>query len=117
MTHPLRKAAQGQPCTLRLPGCDGGVVSGTTVLAHLYVGPKAMGGKGPDWFGCHACMWCHSALDAYNADDRYKVMLQALQETLQNLFDRGLITISGKEKPFQDRKPSKIIPHKGVSSL
>lgn len=117
MTHPLRKAAQGQPCTLRLPGCDGGGASGTTVLAHLYVGPKAMAGKGSDLFAVDACCACHAELDSYRVEDRYKVMLEALERTLQNRLDRGLIVIIGNEKPIEQQKIPKIITHKGVEML
>lgn len=115
MSHPLRKAAMGQPCTLRLPGvCVGGTE--TTVLAHLYVGPKAMGGKGPDYFGFFACHACHAAWDGYKAENRHCIALQALQETWENLFDRGILSV-GRERPVERQRLPKIIPHKGVQML
>lgn len=57
-----RKAAQSQPCTVRLPGCDGG--GETTVLAHYRLaGHCGTGQKPPDSMGAFACASCHDICD------------------------------------------------------
>ena len=59
----LLRMARGQPCLLRLPGCDGG--GATTVAAHsnAHRHGKAMGRKADDCFSVQACFSCHVALD------------------------------------------------------
>lgn len=55
----LRKAARGQPCMVRLPGCDGG--GETTVLAHYRMaGYCGTGMKPPDELGAWCCDRCHA---------------------------------------------------------
>jgi hypothetical protein len=59
---PARKAAKGQPCMVRLPGCDGG--GETTVLAHYRLaGTCGTGTKPPDVLGAWACASCHDRID------------------------------------------------------
>lgn len=58
----LRKAAQGQPCMVRLPDCDGG--GDTTVLAHYRMaGYCGVGLKPDDEMAAWACDPCHAAID------------------------------------------------------
>ena len=58
----LRKAARGRPCTVRLPGCDGG--GETTVLAHYRLpGYCGTGIKPDDTLGAWACWSCHESAD------------------------------------------------------
>lgn len=58
----LRKAARGQPCMVRLPGCDGG--GETTVLAHYRLaGTCGVGIKPPDELGANCCGPCHALVD------------------------------------------------------
>jgi len=59
----LRKLARGQPCMVRLPGCDGG--GETTVLAHLRMPGYCGTGIKPDdlAFGAHCCGPCHAKID------------------------------------------------------
>lgn len=58
-----RKAAKGQPCQVRLPGCNGG--GRTTVLAHYRMSPYCGTGIKPDdlVFGAHCCSHCHDLID------------------------------------------------------
>ena len=59
----IRKAARGQECTLRLPGCNWNPE--TTVLCHdnrLSSG-KGMGLKAPDSAAVFGCSSCHDMLD------------------------------------------------------
>jgi hypothetical protein len=57
----LRKYAQGKPCMVRLPGCDGG--GETTVLAHYRCSSTGMGKKENDLIGAWACCHCHDLVD------------------------------------------------------
>ena len=59
----LLRSSKGQPCTLRLPGCDGG--GETTVAAHSNkaVHGKGMGRKADDIWSVDACYSCHDILD------------------------------------------------------
>lgn len=60
----LRKLARGQPCLVRLPGCDGG--GETTVLAHFRTaGLCGIGFRGNDLAtGAWACYNCHEICDS-----------------------------------------------------
>lgn len=61
---PIRKAARGQDCTLRIPGvCNWNPE--TTVLAHspFLESGRGMGLKAPDTEACFACSACHDVLD------------------------------------------------------
>lgn len=81
----LRKLAKGQPCTLLLPGCDGG--GETTVLAH---GRGAgMGVKLHDTQGCHACGPCHARLDSMSTVDFWLVFPNAQRLTLNRAHEAG----------------------------
>lgn len=58
----LRKLANGKPCMVRLPGCDGG--GETTVLAHYRLsGYCGTGLKPPDILGAWCCARCHDKVD------------------------------------------------------
>lgn len=61
---PIRKAARGQDCTLRIPGvCN--YNPETTVLCHSpYLSSgRGMGLKAPDEDACFGCSSCHDRLD------------------------------------------------------
>jgi len=59
---PARRAAQGQPCLIRLPGCDGG--GETTCLCHYRLsGYSGAGLKPPDSMGELGCNSCHAIVD------------------------------------------------------
>lgn len=96
---PIRKAARGQDCTLRIPGvCNGNPE--TVVLCHsnrLSDG-KGMGLKAPDISGCFGCHACHAVLDgaAPRPDGISYEMLQtgfdaAVARTHEILRKKGLI--------------------------
>jgi hypothetical protein len=58
----LRKLAEGQVCSVRLPGCQHSPE--TVVLAHIRRANIAgTGQKPPDLCACFACMSCHSIID------------------------------------------------------
>jgi len=57
----LTRHARMQPCTLRLPGCNGDTA--TTVFAHAPSISKGTGIKSEDWWGCFSCSACHDLVD------------------------------------------------------
>ena len=59
----LRKEARNQPCTIRLPGCDGG--GETTVLCHYssHRFGNGMGRKSSDVAAAFGCAACHALVD------------------------------------------------------
>lgn len=57
-----RRAARGQPCMVRLPGCTGG--GEDTVLAHYRLaGTCGIGRKPDDAQGAWCCHVCHDICD------------------------------------------------------
>jgi len=63
---PIRKAARGEDCTIRLPGiCNGDPA--TTVLCHSnsLADGKGMGLKAPDTAAAFGCSACHAVLDGH----------------------------------------------------
>lgn len=89
----LRKSAQGQDCTLRIPGvCN--FNPETVVLAH--VGRKrGMGSKCHDIHAVYACSNCHTYIDGsgrlYKETRGY--ILDALEETQLIMLEEGLIKV------------------------
>ena len=67
----LRNLANGRPCMVRLPGCDGG--GETTVLAHYRLAGLCGIGMKPDDLACGAwcCDNCHSICDGRKHIDGY----------------------------------------------
>lgn len=61
---PIRKSAQGQPCTLRIPGVCRNQVD-TVVWCHenSYAAGKGMGLKAKDEHGAYGCAHCHAVYD------------------------------------------------------
>lgn len=92
----LRKAARNRPCTVRLPGCDGG--GETTVLAH-WTGSRfrGIGQKADDALGAHACHSCHAIvdghkkLDGWSRDEIRLAHADGCFETLQTLRKEGYL--------------------------
>ena len=72
----LRKLAQGKPCQVRLPGCDGG--GETTVLAHYRLAGYAGTGMKPDNFswGAWCCASCHDLVDGRKRYDGDRSILR-----------------------------------------
>lgn len=74
---PIRRAAAGQECTLRIPGvCN--FDPATTVLCHSnYLGDgKGMGLKAPDTKACFGCSACHDLLDGRRPRPEWLTRLQ-----------------------------------------
>ncbi len=86
----IRDAAQGQRCTLRLPGCRNDV--STVVLCHLRRNNwGGMAQKPPDYLGVFACHHCHDQQERHQCSDGD--ILRALGETLKNLVARGILVV------------------------
>lgn len=95
ISQKLRDSANGQECTIRLPGiCN--FDPKTTVLAHLPCGMRGTGMKGPDQIAIHACSACHAVIDG---PDRWTVpaadYLRALAETQIRWIESGLLKVAG----------------------
>ena len=89
-----RKAAKGQPCTMRLPGvCNGNIE--TTVLAHA--NGAGMGTKSDDFNAADCCSACHDVLDRKVFVDGidegviWKAFQRARYETIVNRLTRGIV--------------------------
>lgn len=68
----LLAMARGQPCLLRLNGCDGG--GETTVAAHSNQAAhgKSLGRKADDCYTVAACHSCHALLDQSQLRQSFK---------------------------------------------
>lgn len=114
----LRRAAAGQPCTLEFPGtCSHNPE--TTVLAHIHDETFGKGMKADDTSGVHACHSCHMAYDLHRTELTEAAVLwyvlRALQRTIRNLVERGIIVVpidaptgaktAPVRKPKAERKP------------
>jgi hypothetical protein len=83
-----------QPCTVRLPCCNGD--PDTTVFAHAPSISKGVGQKSPDWWGAFACSSCHDVLDSRTPHHYPEALildtwLKAIHETLRIQFKDGLL--------------------------
>jgi hypothetical protein len=91
-TTPARKAARGQPCMVRLEGCDGG--GETTILAHYSLaGLSGRGYKSSDAIGAWCCYPCHQKCDGavksgYTRDQLRLALAEGVFRTWQAMEDR-----------------------------
>lgn len=86
----IRASAQGETCTLGLPGCD---YDQTVVYAHLrFFGWAGIAQKPEEPLGVYACQNCHDAIDGRNKVNwGYDDVLCALGTTLLRLKHKGLL--------------------------
>jgi hypothetical protein len=91
-----RDWARGKPCTLRLPGCDGG--GETSVLAHIRRAQTAgVGTKPPDLCAVIACHSCHDVLDgrkpcpSWSPEDVLDGLLRTLVQVSEDFELRGKV--------------------------
>lgn len=111
----LLNSARGAPCTLEFPGiCNHNPE--TTVAAHIKDEQFGRGQKADDTSSVHACSSCHRFLDEGWAGRmelgtlRFYI-IRALQRTLRNRIERGLIVVPMDpvarigERPVKPRKP------------
>lgn len=95
------EAAKGQPCTLTIPGvCQDEPSHATTVACHLPSEGKGVAYKTDDTASVDGCHACHAAIDGdweratrgmYDREDREYFMRRALQRTIRNRIERGIV--------------------------
>jgi len=90
----LRKSARGEPCQIRLDGCNAGVNNETVVLAHLNGAGLAL--KAYDVHGAYCCHSCHDVLDGRKPSDYDKEWLELIHlrgviKTQEKMIEKGLI--------------------------
>lgn len=92
----ILKAANGEPCLMRSPVCNGD--SSTTVFCHLNEGEfgKGMGQKADDCAGFFGCSSCHDWYDGrmntgHEKGWRDEMALRAAVHTFRRLIDKGVI--------------------------
>lgn len=97
----IMQAANGMPCSLRLPGiCNHN--SATTVFCHLPGIGKSHASKVSDLHGAFGCSACHTAIDTHGWEARgltpaivLDAMLRGICETQSRLVGLGVIKIKG----------------------
>ena len=99
--HPLRKAARGKPCMIRLWSYEIHSHDPATVTLHhirnkrLFGGDVGLGQKPNDIFGVWACDKCHTILHNPPSDRDADMLeleeLQAMVRTQHQLIKEGLI--------------------------
>lgn len=91
----LRASANGQDCTVRLPGiCN--FDPATTVLAHIPCGQKGMGMKGFDTVAVFACSACHDVIDGRaQGEIDWSDIPRAIAETHEVLIRTRIMTVKG----------------------
>lgn len=92
---PLRDAAEGENCTLRLDCCN--YDPSTTIFAHYrHFGWAGTAQKPNDLLGCFACSACHDAIDGRRKDAQwgYDDLLRAMGETLMRQMQSGNLEVT-----------------------
>ncbi len=90
----LRKSARGEPCQIRLDGCNAGVNNETVVLAHLNGAGLAL--KAYDVHGAYCSHSCHDILDGRKPSDYPKEWLELIHlrgviKTQEIWIEKGLM--------------------------
>lgn len=92
----IESLARGQPCMVRLPGCDGG--GETTVLAHYRLaGLCGVGMKPSPLVGAWSCHVCHDYADfrrrlpGYTRESIRLAHAEACLRTLARLIEMGRV--------------------------
>jgi hypothetical protein len=89
-----RKAAQGEHCTIRLPGCLPGTE--TSVLAHLP--NRSIGMKNNDLNSAIACYSCHQIADGAVQTDLEKEWVELMfrrgqERTINRMIEKGVLKV------------------------
>ena len=93
-----RASAQGKACSLRLIGCTGGLLDGTTVLAHIRTAGTGMSRKPSDSMAVYACDHCHDVIDGRKSSPMMKKEIQervikALAETHDQMISENVMVM------------------------
>lgn len=102
---PARKAAKGQPCTLRFPGCYPGPENEQVQLCHLRMfGGGGTGLKPHDSEAVFGCTHCHDVLDGRRrlipelaGELNWERIARAWAETLRLQRAAGVLIYRGEE--------------------
>lgn len=123
MKGPIRSrkyldGARGAPCTLMMPGCDGG--GETTVACHVRDRHAGRAQKANDLFAVDGCHQCHERFDRrakmpngeYISDANWLFYaLRAVQLTQERRVELGLLRLDlDAEKPLHERPTTKRKP-------
>jgi hypothetical protein len=106
----LRASARDQECTFQIVGVCNHDRS-TTVLCHLPSDVAGKATKSDDFHAAFGCSNCHAAIDAHwlAREEELFYCLRALQRTLRNWIERGMVVIPGNlTKPRA--MPTKVTP-------
>jgi hypothetical protein len=98
MQTKITKSANGERCTVRLEGCDGG--GETTVFAHYSLsGFSGRGFKSPEYMGAYCCFRCHNLIDGrehianLTRNDVRLAFAEGVFRTQAKLIDKGLLVV------------------------
>lgn len=100
ISNQLRRSAQGQECTLNIPGACR-YSPDTVVLCHFPDEFNGMGTKASDVSAGFGCDGCHAVLDgranhtSLSREDREFYMRRSMLRTWSVWIDLGLIRIAG----------------------
>jgi hypothetical protein len=91
--QPIRSAARGEGCTLRLPGCA--PTETNVFLCHIRrFGWAGISQKPHDLLGCFACQHCHDVMDGrIKGECSDTDILRAHGETIMRLWSTGAIVV------------------------
>ena len=94
----ITASAEGEPCLVRLSGCDGG--GPTTIFAHYSLsGFSGRGYKSPDWMGAYCCFKCHCLIDGrehianLTRNDVRLAFAEGCFRTQAKLIEKGLLEV------------------------
>lgn len=91
------KAARGQDCQVRIPGCPNDTA--TVVAAHYRLnGTSGMGYKPSNLQAAWCCDWCHSQVDGrtkseFSRDELRLWHAEGVMRTNQALIDKGILKL------------------------
>lgn len=95
-SHPLRRSAKGEACTLRIPGVCKNDTS-AVVLCHVRTPGTGMATKPLDMHGLYGCAECHQILDQRALWNKHELswfhVLAAMIETQKKMVAKGLVFV------------------------
>lgn len=101
----LRDLARDEPCSFRLPGCDGGGETSVWVHSDFMRHGKGKGLKAHDCFGAVGCASCHAMLPQLPREMRDPIMTMAMEDTALRFWQAGKFSVTGSASARPTRKP------------